>query len=100
MKHDVYRDGRVHVLSEMCETCVFRPGNLMKLQSGRVRGMIDEARANESTIVCHATLYRDGVSNAVCRGFHDRYPTQPLQLAERLGLIEYDDPPPKESTDG
>lgn len=87
MTHNVYRDGRVHVQREMCPTCVFRPGNLMALRSGRVREMVDGARENESAIVCHDTLGTG--ANAVCRGFYDRYPTQPLQIAERLGLVEF-----------
>jgi hypothetical protein len=51
--------------------------------------MVDSARAEESAIICHKTLDGD---NAVCRGFFDRYPTQPLQIAERLGLITQIDP--------
>jgi len=86
VRHNVYRDGRVHVQAELCSTCIFRPGNLMHLKSGRVRGMVDEAREHESAIVCHQTLDGD---NAVCRGFFERYPTQPLQIAERLGLVEW-----------
>lgn len=88
--HNAYRDGRVHVLAEQCETCVFRPGNLMRLRPGRLAGMVAEAKAEESAIICHSTLYRDDVDNAVCRGFADRHPTRPLQIAERLGLVEYD----------
>lgn len=86
MRHNVYRDGHVHVQAELCSTCIFRPGNLMQLRSGRVRGMVDEARENDSAIVCHQTL--DGDSS-VCRGFFDRFPTQPLQLAERLGMVTW-----------
>jgi hypothetical protein len=56
----------------------------MKLNPGRLRGMIDEALANEGCIPCHKTLDGD---NAVCRGFFDRYRTWPLQVAERLGRI-------------
>lgn len=96
MAHEVYRGGRVHVLAEMCETCVFRPGNLMRLKAGRLRGMIDEATAAGSTIVCHSTLH-DPELHAACRGFFDRYPTQPLQIAERLEMIEFDDVPTKEN---
>jgi len=90
-KHQIYRDGRIHVCREMCSTCIFRPGNLMELRSGRVRGMVDEAKGNDGAIVCHKTL--DGEEHAVCRGFFERYPTTPLQLADRLGLIEEVDPP-------
>jgi hypothetical protein len=85
--HDVYRDGKVHVAADLCPTCIFRPKNLMDLRSGRVREMVDEAVANGSTIVCHATL--DAEHQCACRGFYDRHATQPLQIAERLGLIEF-----------
>lgn len=77
MKHNVYRDGKVHVQREMCSTCIFRPGNIMHLQSGRVRGMVDEAKDDESAIVCHQTLDGD---NAVCRGFYDRHADDMLTL--------------------
>lgn len=97
MPHNVYRDGRVYVCREMCATCIFRPGNLMQLQPGRVRSMVDEARSGESTIVCHSTLHKS--QNAACRGFFDRYPTQPLQIADRLGLVEFIDPAPEGEND-
>lgn len=90
MTHDVYRDGFVHVCERMCSTCVFRSGNLMHLDDGRLDGMIAEAVAADSTIVCHSTL--DG-PNAACRGFFDRHATQPLQLAARLGFVRYVTPP-------
>jgi hypothetical protein len=79
----------------MCATCIFRPGNLMQLKSGRVRGMIDQAKADDSAIVCHSTL--DG-PNAVCRGYYDRHAEDVLSLtlAERVGIIEEVPPPPKE----
>ena len=85
-RHNVYRDGYVHVRAELCSTCVFRPGNLMELRSGRVRQMVDEARASNSAIVCHQTLDDD---NAACRGFFDRFPTPPLQIAARIGLVRW-----------
>jgi len=62
----------------------------MHLEPGRLADMVTEARANASAIICHSTLYQDGVDNAVCRGFYDRYRTQPLQIADRLGLIAFD----------
>lgn len=87
------RGGKVHVLSEMCSTCIFRPGNKMQLRPGRVAEMVKDARRNESAITCHSTLYQEGVDNAVCRGFFDRHKTQPLQVAERLGLLVFDEVP-------
>ena len=86
MSHNIYRDGKVHVMAEQCPTCIFRPGNRMGLKRGRVRAMVDEATEHDSTIVCHATLGTD--QHACCRGFFDLHPTAPLQIADRLGLVE------------
>lgn len=93
-EHNTYRDGRVHVCREMCRTCVFRPGNVMHLEPGRLAEMVREALRDESAIICHSTLYEEGVDNAVCFGFFDRHLTQPLQVAQRLGIIEWDEPNP------
>lgn len=87
MKHKVAVDGKVRVMAKMCPTCIFRPGNRMKLQPGRVEEMIADATRDESTIVCHSTL--DLPLQAACRGFFDQHPTAPLQIADRLGLVEH-----------
>jgi hypothetical protein len=83
-------------LSEICSTCVFRPGNKMRLSDGRLRDLVDQARADESYIVCHSTLpgmAPDDVQPAICRGFADRYSTQALQVIERLfGFIDVHPP--------
>jgi hypothetical protein len=86
-------DGRVRVCQEMCSTCIFRPGNLMHLRAGRVRQMIDEARAHESAIICHSTL--DQPLGAVCRGYYDRHADEvwTLRLARFLEVIEEVQPP-------
>lgn len=82
---NAFRDGKVHVQRRMCPTCIFRHGNVMHLDPGRVDELVREATANVSAITCHETY---DVDNAVCRGFFDRHPTTPLQLASRLGMIE------------
>lgn len=89
---NVARDGKLFVMSEKCSTCIFRPGNLMRLKRGRVRGMVDEVKRTDGCIPCHKTL--DGDDNAVCRGQFDLHPTAPMQIAERLGLVEWQEPPP------
>ena len=81
-----FRQGKVHVQKTMCPTCIFRPGNLMCLAPGRVEEMVSQASRSESTIVCHATL---GGEEACCRGFFDRHKTATLQIAERLGFVEF-----------
>jgi hypothetical protein len=57
----------------------------MNLTEGRLEGMVADAVKDNSAIICHSTLDGD---NAVCRGFFDAHKTQPLQIAERLGMIE------------
>jgi hypothetical protein len=90
-----FRDGHVHVLTARCETCIFRPGNLMHLAPGRVEGMVAEAVREEAAITCHSTLYRDDVAPAVCAGFASRYSTLPLRLAELTGILVNDPVPGK-----
>ena len=84
-RHNVYRDGFVHVCREMCSTCIYRPGNLMQLRRGRVRSMVDEAVSDDGAIVCHQTLGTD--ANAVCRGFYDKHAPSMLQIAARLDRV-------------
>lgn len=90
---NAYRGGKVYVCASKCDTCIFRPGNLMDLKRGRVAGMVREAKRNESAIICHATLGTR--ANAVCRGFFDRHSTLPLQLAQAIGNLVFVDPPKK-----
>lgn len=86
-RFNVFRGGKVHVQKEMCPTCIFRPGNKMHLEPGRLRDLVDQALRDDTAIVCHDTLEGD---NAVCRGFYDHHSTNPLRMAERLNLIEWE----------
>lgn len=84
---NVASGGVVRVMAERCPTCIFRPGNLMHLQPGRVRSMLAEVRRTEGCIPCHETLgHRE---QAVCRGQYDVLQTQVLQVATRLGCIDW-----------
>lgn len=77
----------LRVCAEKCSTCVFRPGNLMQLQPGRVAGMVRESIENDSFIPCHKTLDGD---KAVCRGFFDKHKDKSLgcRLGAIFGIIE------------
>lgn len=90
VKHNAYRDGKVHVCKVMCKTCIFHPGNRMDLSPGRVDKMIVDAEKKDSAIICHSTLTGD---NAVCRGFYENHSTYPLRLARVMGVVEEIDPP-------
>ena len=83
-----FRDGKVHVMRKMCDSCIFRPGNRMRLKAGRVEQMVVDATKADSCIPCHKTL--DG-RQAVCAGFFRKYATAPLQIADRLGFITFVD---------
>lgn len=89
-------DGFVNVCAYECETCIFRKGNRMQLQSGRVRQMIDGSIADDTAITCHGTIYWDGSTElAVCRGFYDRHREDvfPLRLAHLCDRIKFITPP-------
>lgn len=75
---------RVRLMARRCDTCIFRPGNLMHLRPGCVKDMVDSSTAEEGYIVCHDTLtYVDkGLPGAVCRGFEQH----PQGAAHSLAL--------------
>ena len=90
-----HHSGRTRLLSRQCATCIFRPGNPMHLTPGRLHQLVTDARTEQGYIICHDTLpdYRPGGLPAICRGFHDRYDTQALQVIRRLwGFLEADPP--------
>jgi len=95
--HNVFRDGKLHVLSDRCATCIFRNpkhGGFRGLKPGRRAEMVRSARADEGHIPCHETY---GKTPSICRGFWDLpHQPAPLQIADRLGFVEYVDPPAKE----
>jgi hypothetical protein len=66
----------------------------MQLNTGRVKDMVTSARKKDSVIICHSTMHEKDVQPAVCRGFHNRYSTNPLRIAQRLGLL-VEDPVPQ-----
>lgn len=79
---------RVRLMADKCSTCVFRPGNKMDLEPGRLQGMIDSVRATDSYIPCHKTL-GTGLPSAICRGGHDAHEGALARMADRLGgLVE------------
>jgi hypothetical protein len=88
---------KTRLCREMCTTCIFRSGNPMHLEPGRLKSLIDEALAQERFIICHATLPHatsdPEVKPAVCRGFYDRYSTTALQvIAVLFGFTDIDPP--------
>lgn len=99
---NVYRDGKVHVLSAECATCIFNPGT-RPVDGQRVAGMVRDTQSTDgATVVCHSTLYKSrGRKHAICRGWYDRLGQRDgiLQVAERLGFIEEQEPDPAWSSE-
>ena len=94
-RHNVYRDGKVHVLSEECATCIFRPHE-RPVDGGRVAEMVRATMDEDgATVVCHHTLYQEEQENAICRGWYDRLGRRDrfLELADRIGIMEEVPPP-------
>ncbi len=87
-----WRDGKLWVLNDKCKTCIFRPGNLMHLDEGRVEEMVAGCIAENTVIACHKTL--DG-PRSVCRGLWDVHRTEIpiLWMAVAFNVVAYDDPP-------
>lgn len=80
-----YRGGRVHVLARMCDSCIFRPDGL-DLDPGRRESMVAGATEANAAIICHSTL---NDAQAVCRGFFDKHPTETLNLAVTMRVVEF-----------
>lgn len=81
----------MRVALEQCSTCIFRPGNLMHLNPGRLAEMVKDVRAKEGYVTCHDTLDLPLRQRVICRGSFDRFKTQIIQMAERMGFIEWVD---------
>lgn len=89
---NVYRNGKVHVQAEKCSSCIYRPGNLMRLEPGRKEGMEAEAVAEGGVIPCHQTILGAREQESICRGFFDVTKHQGLlAVAERYGIVEWTD---------
>lgn len=89
----IFHSGQVHVMTAMCSTCVFRPGNLMELRRGRLKDLVDENLKNDAALPCHATVYgMHGLEGqkAVCRGFFERYANDvtALRIARLMRMIK------------
>lgn len=89
-------DRRVRICAERCNTCVFRPGNLMRLERNRVRDMVRAAAATNGHITCHKTLNGnpDGLPGAVCQGWirlrsaRDSLVFMAVRMFKRVGLLD------------
>ena len=85
----VVSDPRPLVYSEMCETCIFRPGNQMHLKQGRLKGVVDGNLEVGALLMCHKTTFGQKKEEVACRGFYDRYGDRVnvKRVMDRLGRM-------------
>ena len=81
----VYDRGGLYVKAEQCSTCIFRPGNLMSLNAGRMRDLTEGCDRNDTNVICHQTL--DQPVGAFCKGSVDRRAGQVVRIAQRIGHL-------------
>jgi hypothetical protein len=86
-KFNIFRNGHVYVMAKQCSTCIYRRDSLTPRK--RVKQMQTQAIAEQTAIVCHHTIGTR--SNAVCRGFFNRYAMDvfALHLADAVGILRY-----------
>jgi hypothetical protein len=89
---------RPGVFTEMCSTCVFRPGNQMRLQPGRLKEIVDSNLETGTLLICHKTTYNQAPEEIACRGFFDRFgdQTNTKRVMDRLGGFREIEPPKPE----
>jgi hypothetical protein len=74
---------KLRIMAEKCSTCIFRPGNKMDLQPGRVKGMLEDVRRTDSFVTCHKTL-GTGKPGAICAGSSEAHMGQVERIARRF----------------
>lgn len=91
LKKPVYRDGKVHVMSDMCSTCIFSTSR--PVPGSRVAELVRATADIEGgNVPCHHTTYGQSDSGeAVCRGWYDRFADRDVtfRLAASSGVIEW-----------
>jgi hypothetical protein len=74
------------VYEEACEQCLLSKDRIVP--GTRAADIIKECKAEGSYFVCHkSSLYGDG--KTCCRAFYDQVDTQIIQIANRLGVVEF-----------
>lgn len=86
----------LRVFASPCSTCIFRPGNLMRLEPGRVKGMVEAVVADDGFTPCHQTLSGEHPPT-LCHGMTERHAGQIVRIAERTGFLARIEPPVKEA---
>lgn len=76
------------VCSKQCDQCLFTSNRIVS--KGRAAQLIKDTLRKDTEFECHKGTIAG--QHIVCRGWFDRYPTQNIRIAGRLGVIKYVDP--------
>jgi hypothetical protein len=82
--------GLIRIMARRCDTCIFRGGNLMHLEPGRVKGMVEDVVRAEGHIPCHDTLDygHTDLPGAICRGMEQHPQAGPRSLFLRIAQAQ------------
>jgi hypothetical protein len=98
-----HQQRKTRLMARKCYSCIFHSGDVMRLGPGRLAEIVNQAIDTGGFIVCHNSLPygpHPDVAPAICRGFHDAYDTQAMQVVRRLwGFVEVDPPQPQPASD-
>lgn len=80
---------RPRVFAERCATCVFRPGNPMRLAPGRLADLVRENLARGTALICHTTTYgqRPDIGETICSGWWDNYRDRTRTIMVMIALF-------------
>lgn len=79
-----------HLLTRKCSSCIYRPGNQMHLENGRVEEMTQRSRDQDANVICHQSKDMTGelTVNAWCAGSIEEVGHgQMIRIMNRLGLM-------------
>ncbi len=93
---DLVSPSGLRVFDSPCSTCIFRPGNPMSLNPGRVKGMVEDVVREDSFTPCHQTLTGEHPPT-LCHGMTERHPGALYRLFDQMGAIHRIQPPVKEN---
>lgn len=81
--------GRIPIFSRKCATCVFRPGNPMRLRPGRLREIVDHNLRAGALLPCHDTTHGQAEREVMCRGFYDAHghSVNVVRVMQRIAVL-------------
>ena len=89
-KNEAYeRNVGLRVSSKVCDECLYSKHKIVEDETKRA--VLDECKRTGKYFICHKFTLKNKA--AVCRGFFNVERNATCQVAERLGLVVYVDPP-------